>query len=91
VETTDGNKPLAPVLMRQSNPKQRVTFDGDRPSRFTQKRCKEIGCTTRVARDAARGHAASPVQGSPAVHLSDDVTLARLIQSKAGGKTAKKT
>jgi hypothetical protein len=47
VETTDGNKPLAPVLMRQSNPKQRVTFDGDRPSRFTQKRYKEIGCTTR--------------------------------------------
>ncbi len=32
---THGQKPLSPVLVRQSNSKQRVTFDGDTLSRVT--------------------------------------------------------
>ncbi len=32
VGTTSGQRPLAPVLVRQSHPKQRVTFDSETPS-----------------------------------------------------------
>ncbi len=83
VETTSGGVWLSPVLVRQSNPQQRVTFDRETPSRFTKKRCEEIGCTTDVANDAERGCAAPPAQGDPAVLLSDDQALARLIQAAA--------
>jgi hypothetical protein len=86
VKTTDGAVPLAPVLVRQSNPRQRVTFDGETPSRFTQKRCKEIGCTTNVARDAMRGRVAPPAPGGASVRLSDDQALARLIKERSRGK-----
>lgn len=86
VETNSGSRPLAPVLIRQSNPKQRVTFDSEIPSRFTQKRCKEIGCATKVAREAARGHAAPSAQAGASVRLSDDQALAKLIQTKVRGK-----
>ncbi len=86
VETTSGGVPVAPVLVRQSNPKQRVTFDSENPSRFTRKRCEDIGCTTDVANEAERGCAAPPPQGNEAVLLSDDQVLARLIQAAASGK-----
>ena len=81
VQTTSGGVLLSPVLVRQSNPQQRVTFDREKPSRFTRKRCEEIGCTTNVANDAERGCAASPAHGDRAVLLSDDQALARLIQT----------
>jgi hypothetical protein len=84
VETTSGAMLLAPVLIRQSNPRQRVTFDREQPSRFTRKRCKEIGCTRHVASEAARGCAAPPAQG--AVLQTDDEVLSRLIHEVARGE-----
>ena len=86
VETTSGGVLVSPVLVRQSNPRQRVMFDGERPSRFTRKRCKEIGCTTGVAKEAERGCAAPPKQGGPAVLLSDDQAVAGLILAAARGE-----
>lgn len=83
VETTSGGALLAPILVRQSNPKQRMTFDGEEPSRFTKKRCEEIGCTTDIANDAERGCVAPLAQGDLAVILSDDQAIARLIETAA--------
>lgn len=77
VKTTSGARLLAPVLVRQSNPQQCVTFDREQPSCFTRKRCEEIGCTSDIANDAERGCAAPPAQG--AVLQSDDEFLARLM------------
>src|SRR5436190_1148823 len=79
VETTGGALLVAPVLVQQSNPQQRVTFDGEQPSRFTRTRCKEIGCTKVVTGDAARGCAAPPAP--TAVLESDDEMLAGLIRA----------
>jgi hypothetical protein len=90
VKTIDGTVPLAPVLIRQSNPKQRVTFDDEPPSRFTQGRCKEIGCPTAITKDAARGRAAPPAQKNESVRLSDDQALARLIKERSRGKADRK-
>jgi hypothetical protein len=86
VETTGGAVPLSPVLVRQSNPKQHVTFDGEPPSRFTRKRSEAIGCPIDVVNDAERGCAAPASQGHGSVLLSDDQALARLIQKAARGK-----
>lgn len=86
VETTRGAVPVAPVLVRQSNPKQRVTFDGEPPSRFTRTRCEEIGCATDVIQDAERGCVAPPAQRDNSVFLSDDQTLSRLIKEAGRGK-----
>jgi hypothetical protein len=86
VETTNGAVPVAPVLVRQSNPKQRVTFDGEPTSRFTRKRCDEIGCPTDVVNDAERGCVAPPAQVDASVFLSDDQTLNRLIKEAGRGK-----
>src|SRR5712692_4891774 len=59
----DGERvPLAPVLVRQTNPHQRVTFGGDPPARFTRNRCKEIGCQAKVVSAAERGKAAPVAQ-----------------------------
>lgn len=55
VETTSGQVSLVPVLVRQSNLKQKVTFDGEKPSSFTKKRSQDIGCTSSVAEDIEQG------------------------------------
>jgi hypothetical protein len=60
IGTVDGPADLAPVLTSLSNSKQRVTFDGEKPARFTQRRCKAIGCSATVSRDAARGRVPAP-------------------------------
>jgi len=87
VETANGAVPVAPVLVRQSNAKQRVTFDGEPASRFTRQRCGEIGCPIDVANDAERGCAGPPAQAQGSVVLSDDQALARLIKDGVGGKS----
>ena len=84
VETRCGAVPVAPVLVRQSNPKQRVTFDGEPTSRFTRKRCEEIGCPTDVVNDAERGCVAPPASHDGSVFLSDDQIVGRVI--KEGGR-----
>jgi hypothetical protein len=90
VKTVDGAVSLAPVLVRQSNPKQQVTFDGESPSRFTQKRCKALGCPAAVTRDAAQGRVAPPAPGGASVQLSDDRGLGRLIKERFRGRVARK-
>ena len=90
VKTIGGSVPLAPVLIKQSNPKQRVTFDNEFPSRFTQRRCQEIGCPVGITKDAARGRVKPPAQKDGAVRLSDDQALARLIKERSRGKADSK-
>ena len=75
VQTTGGAAPASPVLVRQSNPKQRVALDGESPSHFARKRCEETGCPTDVVYDAERGCAAPPAQSSASVLPSDDQAL----------------
>ena len=84
LNTTGGRALLAPVLMQQSNPEQRVTFDRETPSRFTHARCKKIGCSAKVTQSAARGKAPAPVKGQgPAGVAADDRRLDRVIRSAA--------
>jgi hypothetical protein len=85
-DTAGGRVPLAPVLVRQGNPEQRVTFDGETPSRFTRRRCEEIGCTADVAADAERGCAPPPAQRGGAGVLSDNEALARVIRAAVRGE-----
>jgi hypothetical protein len=59
VRTTRGEVPVAPVLTQQSNAVQVVTFDAQEPFAFTKTRCKGIGCSRAVARNAELGHVAS--------------------------------
>ncbi|HKZ05789.1 MAG TPA: hypothetical protein VJU81_10005, partial [Methylomirabilota bacterium] len=57
LRTVQGPTDVAPVLVRRSNSRQRVTFDRAAPAAFTRKRCREIGCAPTVAAAAARGEA----------------------------------
>lgn len=84
VGTKSGPMLVAPVLVGQSNPQQRVTFDREQPSRFTHKRCEEIGCTSDIVSDAERGCAAPLAQDT--VFQGDDELLARLIREAAHGE-----
>jgi hypothetical protein len=78
LRTAAGDAAVAPVLVSQSNPAQRVRFDGDAPTRFSRRRCKEIGCAARVAADASRGVAPPPVGDRPFL-TSDQALLNRLM------------
>lgn len=55
VETTRGEVLVAPVLIRQSNREQQITFDDCDPTSFTKRRCQEIGCTSSVIKKAEGG------------------------------------
>ena len=81
LNTTGGRALLAPVLMQQSNPEQRVTFDREPPSRFTRARCKKIGCSAKVTQSAARGKAPAPVKGQGPAGATGDARLDRVIRS----------
>ncbi|GKS57489.1 hypothetical protein YTPLAS18_10160 [Nitrospira sp.] len=89
IQTKYGLVPVAPVLVRQSNPTLRVTFDGETPSRFTQQRCREIGCPTKVVKAAASGRVAPPAPAHDSVQLRDDATFAKHIQAVARGKVSR--
>ena len=52
--TQKGKVQITPVLVFRGD-EQRVTFDGHEPALFTKRRCKEIGCSDKVAEAAARG------------------------------------
>lgn len=62
LETEDGTLAVAPVLARQSNPRAVVAFDGEPPAAFTATRCREIGCSARLAKQAAKGKAPALTQ-----------------------------
>jgi hypothetical protein len=79
LQTVDGVTAVAPVLVRRSNPKQRVTFDREPPARFAQKRCKEIGCPAQIAAAASRGEAPPPVADIGLMLTDDEAVLDRLI------------
>jgi hypothetical protein len=81
LRTAEGDAAVAPVLVSQSNPAQRVRFDGEAPARFIRRRCKAIGCAAGIATDAARGVAPPPVAADRPFLTSDDAVLARLIKS----------
>jgi len=82
LETTTGRRALvAPVLVQQSNAKQRVTFDGETPARFARRRCQAIGCEARIARSAAAGEAPLPISAPGPRQASDDRGLDRVIKS----------
>ena len=81
LRTASGAAAVAPVLVSQSNSAQRVRFDGEAASRFTRRRCKEIGCPARVAADASRGVAPPPVADHRPSLTSGAPVLARLINS----------
>jgi hypothetical protein len=81
VETTDGQVMLAPVLVHQSNPEQQVTFDGQKPSAFTKKRCEEIGCPSNIIEDAERGCVQPLQQDEVLAFVSGDQELIKLLQT----------
>jgi hypothetical protein len=81
LETTTGRALVAPVLVQQSNAKQRVTFDGETPARFARRRCQAIGCEARIARSAAAGEAPLPIPAPGPRQASDDRGLDRVIKS----------
>jgi hypothetical protein len=66
------------VLIRRSNPKQRSPFDRETPSRFTHKRCKEIGC---ASRSLAMPRAVRQPLFGVGRSSDDDPALDRLIKS----------
>jgi hypothetical protein len=84
--TTRGRVPVSPVLVRQSNPEQRVTFDSEQPSYFTARRCREIGCATDVVNEIERACAAPPIQGVNELVMSDDQAIYKVIQESVGRK-----
>lgn len=82
LRTMNGAAEVAPVLVQRSNPRQRVTFEGQAPAAFTRQRCKAIGCPPKVAAEAARGRAPAP-EGAAGPELSaDDPGLARLLKRR---------
>ncbi len=54
LETRNGHVAVSPVLASHGS-KQHITFDGQEPAKFTEARCKEIGCSEAVVRAAGRG------------------------------------
>jgi len=81
LQTVRGPADVVPVLVRRSNPRQRVTFDRLAPAAFARKRCKEIGCAAKVVADAARGQAPAPQGGTGPSMAADDPGIDRLIAS----------
>ncbi len=83
IGTASGPAELAPVVVSLSGREQRVTFDGQEPSRFAQKRCKAIGCSASVARDAARGVAPDP---SPRIPIAQQPEMSDVLRRASRSK-----
>ena len=83
IGTVGGPAELAPVVASLGNSQQRVTFDGEDPARFARRRCRKIGCSATVARNA--GCEAYRVGGVAdhvhlAIRLSRTLTIADLVE-----------
>jgi hypothetical protein len=83
VQVADERVPLAPVLVRQVNTEQRVTFDGDEPATFTRTRCEEIGCAAEIVKAAESGNAAPIERGIGSMRSSDGGLLNRALRAAA--------
>jgi hypothetical protein len=86
LQTVHGPVDVAPVLVRRSNPRQRVTFDGAAAAAFTRKRCREIGCAPKITATAARGEAPPPPGGAGPALRADDPGLDRLLAAARRGR-----
>ena len=81
VGTVRGPAELAPVVASLSNPQQRVTFDGEDPARFARRRCKTIGCSATVVRNAARGKAPAPTPRGPGFASVSEPAMPRVLRA----------
>jgi hypothetical protein len=81
IGTVGGPVGIAPVLASLSNRQQRVTFDGEDPVRFARRRCKAIGCSAAVARDAARGQVPAPVPHGAGVTSVSDPSMRSVLRA----------
>jgi hypothetical protein len=81
IGTVRGPAELAPVLVSMSNPRQRVTFDGEGPASFVRRRCREIGCSATAARDAARGRAPVPAPRDAGVATVREPAMTDLLRA----------
>ena len=93
VQTTGGAAPASPVLVRQSNPNQRVIFGDESPSHFARKRCEEIGCPTDVVHGTNFVLPLHPLCGGcppdiawPYLRRVVDEVMPRVAQPGAGGR-----
>jgi hypothetical protein len=86
LQTAAGGIDVAAVLVRRTNTRQRVTFDGRDPAAHVRARCKAIGCDAKVAAAAARGQAPAPDAGRGPVVAADDPAMARLVAAAARGR-----
>jgi hypothetical protein len=84
IGTVSGPAELAPVLASMSNPRQRVTFDGEDPARFARRRCQAMGCSAAVARNAARGKAPAPAPRGPGFASVSEPAMPRLLRAVSG-------
>src|SRR5262249_2215302 len=55
LNTKDGEVAVSPVLLKQSHTITEVKFDEMPAGEFTQRRCKEIRCSSRITEDAVKG------------------------------------
>jgi len=86
LQTANGAADVAAVLVRRSNPRQRVTFDRQPPSAYARARCKEIGCAAKIAAAAARGQAPAPEPRTGPLAAPDDDALLRMVAVAARGR-----
>ncbi len=84
IGTVRGRAEIAPVIVSLSNPRQRVTFDGEGPASFIRRRCKEIGCSAAIARDAARGRAPVPAPPGTGVATIGEPAMADVLRAASG-------
>jgi hypothetical protein len=81
IGTVGGPAEVAPVLTSLSNRQQRVTFDGEDPVRFARRRCKAIGCSASVTRNAARGKVPAPVPHGAGVTSVSDPSMRSVLRA----------
>ena len=84
IGTVGGPAELAPVVSSRSNPRQRVLFDGEDPARFAGRRCKAIGCSATVARNAVRGVEPAPTPRGTGVPAAGEPEMADVLRVAAG-------
>ena len=80
IGTTRGAAELAPVVVSIRGGEQRVTFNDEDPARFVQRRCKAIGCSASVTRDAAKGLAPPPTPRGTSV-VTNEPEMADIVRN----------
>ena len=84
IGTVGGPAELAPVVSSRSNPRQRVLFDWEDPARFAGRRCKTIGSSATVARNAMGGVAPAPTPRGAGVPAVGEPEMADVLRVAAG-------